>query len=137
MTKAADAFKAMQQPPLVAAAMYGDVATVRDLLRRGADVNEQDRYGNTALMFASGEGFVEIVRLLVDNNADLDIVSRWGGTAEKCARNRVRSEILKILRETPEIRRRAAEEKTKAHIVLVERQRRLNKRAEKKPVKII
>ena len=128
----------MREPNLlIEAAKHGNLEEVRDLLRNGADVNEKDRYGNSALMFASGEGHIEIVHLLIDNNADLNIKSMWGGTAEKCARNRQQPEILRILQETPAIRRRAAELKAESQLAVMEKQRKVNKMAGAKPIKII
>ena len=140
MTGLQTSFSAVQKPrsgELIDAAKRVDATEIKDLLKRGSDVNEKDRYGNSALMFASGEGHIEIVRLLIDNNADLDIESMWGATAEKCARNRRRPEILRILQETPEIRLRAAEAKAETKSAVMEKQRKVNKMARANPIKII
>ena len=58
---------------LVEAAARGDAATVSDLLSRGADVNERDSSGRTAVTAAVYAGSAETVRLLVADGADLDI----------------------------------------------------------------
>jgi ankyrin repeat protein len=42
----------------------GDVQIVRDLLRRGTDVDARDRYGQTALMLAAHAGHREVVEAL-------------------------------------------------------------------------
>ena len=50
----------------VAAAEVGDVRKVRDLLRRGADINKPDGDGWTALIAAAAEGHLEVVKMLLD-----------------------------------------------------------------------
>lgn len=42
----------VQEPPLVRAAKRGDVAEIRELISKGANVNAADSYGFTVLMFA-------------------------------------------------------------------------------------
>ena len=55
------------------AARRGDITGVESLLRDGVSVNAGNRYGATALFFASDKGYLDIVRLLVRNGADLNI----------------------------------------------------------------
>ncbi|MBM3677898.1 MAG: hypothetical protein FJW96_08460 [Actinobacteria bacterium] len=57
---------------LVDAAAAGDGAAIRELLRRGADVNETDPSGATAVAAAAYAGHAAIVRRLVDAGADVD-----------------------------------------------------------------
>ena len=109
-------FNAAQVPlseTLIGAIKVGKLETVKGLLQRGVDVNTCDEYGNSALMWAVTEGAAEIVMLLIENNADPDIENKFGSTAENGAKNR-HPELLEILQEAPEIRRRAAEEKARA-----------------------
>jgi hypothetical protein len=64
------------RPPagaLVEAAKRGDVRAVRALLERGADVNERDPVGRTAVTAAVYTGSIETVRALVDARADVDL----------------------------------------------------------------
>lgn len=64
------------QPPtgaLVEAAARGDAAAVGDLLERGADVNERDSTGRTAVTAATYAGSAPTVRLLVDAGAAVDL----------------------------------------------------------------
>lgn len=49
---------------LMHAAYNGNLAEVKNLLARGADVNIKDFYGNTALMMASEAGHLEVVHFL-------------------------------------------------------------------------
>jgi hypothetical protein len=57
---------------LVDAAARGDVASVSDLLERGAEVNETVAGGRTAVTAAVYAGSAEVVRLLVAAGADVD-----------------------------------------------------------------
>ena len=62
---------------LTYAAMYGDAATVRLLLEKGADPNHADRAGKTALMVAVSE--IDKVRALVSNGANVNAISGLTG----------------------------------------------------------
>ncbi len=65
-----------EQPPLgalVEAAARNDATAVRDLLDRGADVNERDPTGRTAVTAAAYARSPEVVRLLVAAGADVDL----------------------------------------------------------------
>lgn len=55
--------------PLLAAAEYGTVATLALLLKLGADVNKQNKYGQTALMHAS----INNTPLLLQAGAQLEL----------------------------------------------------------------
>jgi peptidoglycan/LPS O-acetylase OafA/YrhL len=57
-------------PPLHWAAMYGDAATARLLLDRGADVNGSDKAGYRALHSAAFLGHSEAADLLIQRGAD-------------------------------------------------------------------
>ena len=54
------------------AAGAGDVAKVKELLDKGADVNAANSYGGTALAFACDRGHLEVIRLLLDRGANPD-----------------------------------------------------------------
>lgn len=51
------------------------------LLQRGANVNQQDECGRTALSYACEKGYLDAVKMLVRNNADPEMVDTWGNTA--------------------------------------------------------
>lgn len=51
------------------------------LLQKGANVNQQDECGRTALSYACEEGYLDAVKMLVKNNADPEMVDAWGNTA--------------------------------------------------------
>jgi ankyrin repeat protein len=58
---------------LTIAAERGDAAKVRKLIAAGANVNEKDEAGYTALMWAARKGNMEIARALVEARADLNV----------------------------------------------------------------
>ena len=67
--------------PLSVASALNNYNAVKLLMRRGADVNQTDRDGNTALHYAAANGNVEIVKLLLDSGARIDTSDRQGNSA--------------------------------------------------------
>ncbi len=65
--------------PLMYAALYSDVATMKTLLDSGADARSSDDSGVTALMWAVTD--LEKTKLLVDRGADVNARSADGRTA--------------------------------------------------------
>lgn len=65
--------------PVADAAMLGNVDQVRDLLRRGGDVNAAQGDGMTALHWAARNGNDELLQVLVYAGANLSAVTRLGG----------------------------------------------------------
>jgi len=61
-----------QAEDLSVAASFGDIQEARRLLDEGADVNEKDEGGRTALHWACQEGHLEFVKFLVEKGANLD-----------------------------------------------------------------
>ncbi|KAM0335597.1 hypothetical protein ACHAQA_000645 [Verticillium albo-atrum] len=57
--------------PLSCAAIHNSRNAVRELLAKGADPNQADARGMTALMTAAARGHVEIVKMLVHAGADV------------------------------------------------------------------
>lgn len=75
--------------PLMQAAYRADLAVMRKLLSAGADPNEQNFVGNTALSFATGatpvtaqvySGSTEAVELLIEKHADVNLSGKMGYT---------------------------------------------------------
>ena len=64
--------------PLADAVMRGDSAGLRMLLKQGADVNEVQGDGMTALHWAASRGNIAATRMLVSAGARLDPVTRNG-----------------------------------------------------------
>ncbi len=66
---------------LMNAAKGGDNTAVLNVLKRGANVNEQSNKGKTALMFAASEGHSNVSRSLIEHGAKVDIADNYGTTA--------------------------------------------------------
>ncbi len=75
----------------------GDYVSVANLLVEGVEVNQLDRYGQTALMLAAWHGWAEVVRLLLQYNADLDITAKYGLSALMLAVVNHHSDVAKEL----------------------------------------
>ena len=63
------------------AVIRGDVETMRELLRAGADINARDRHGQTALMMAAHRGSREMVEMLIGGGADLNVTAKFSLSA--------------------------------------------------------
>lgn len=63
------------------AAALGDVEAVHVLLAQGADANDADLDGRTALIEAAWRGYRHIVKALIDNGANLAAADNTGKTA--------------------------------------------------------
>lgn len=85
--------------PILNAAKRGELAEVKSLLARGADINARTGYNQTPLMLAAGKGHLDVVRLLIDSGADLNIVDTFykSFTALIAAANGGHTEIVKLL----------------------------------------
>ena len=66
-------------------------------LRAEADVNLCDRYGSTALMYASKLGYQKIVRSLIGTGADVNIVNRFSYTVLVLAADRGHYRCMDLL----------------------------------------
>ncbi|XP_056016411.1 uncharacterized protein LOC125675984 [Ostrea edulis] len=66
--------------PLSAACYSGQVSVVEKLVKAGADVNLQNRWGDTSLTAACEEGHVSVVKELVKAGAGVNLQNRLGDT---------------------------------------------------------
>ena len=67
--------------PLIRMAEVNDLAAVRYLLNKGANVNAQDERGRSALMLAAGNKNLEMCKLLVAKGADVNLKGGEGVSA--------------------------------------------------------
>jgi hypothetical protein len=83
---------------LLAAVRKGDIAAVRGLLDKGANVNAKSPYGATPLFFAADRGNTEIAKLLIERGADVTIKDTYyGASALTWAAEKERTEIIRLL----------------------------------------
>ena len=79
------------------AVTQGEVETVRELLRAGADVNARDRHGQTALMLAAHRGYRDMVEILVEGGADLNVTAKYNLSALMLAITAGHVEVARVL----------------------------------------
>lgn len=89
----------MSDPRLIEAVKAGAYAEMEELIKNGADVNQQDEQGWTLLSFAAGKGDLPMVRLLIDNGADVFKVGRDRRTPYMIALAAGRKAVVTYLRE--------------------------------------
>ena len=83
---------------LMYVAESGDIDTVQRLINNGIDVNDEDVHGQTALIYAAGEGHVEIVKCLINvEDIRVDTRNRRGKTALMYAAEQGHVEIVDCL----------------------------------------
>ena len=76
-------------------------AAVKLLVQNGADLNAQNKEGDTALMVraANSNSDVILIQALLDAGADPNIKNKWGKTALQYAQEKKTDDIIKILQE--------------------------------------
>lgn len=84
-------------PIIIKATKDGDVESVRNLIGKGAYLDEEDNDHKTALYWATLYGDLEIVRLLCEEGANLDVKNDCGITALMLAAGRSNIEFARIL----------------------------------------
>lgn len=82
---------------LIVTSFFGKINIVKMLIDRGANVNEQDGNGITALMEASYNSRIETVRLLINRGANVNEKDNNESTALMFASDSGNIEIVKLL----------------------------------------
>lgn len=92
-----------EQTPLMLAAQADShaLAVTELLLASGAKVNELDRYGNTALIYAAQAGNLEVVKELIARGADASIANKSGATALNFAEGNQHFFVTEYLQTVP------------------------------------
>ncbi|HEU4386391.1 MAG TPA: ankyrin repeat domain-containing protein [Blastocatellia bacterium] len=70
---------------------------VRELIERGANVNQKAEYGLTALMYAAAKGDLEKLTVLLQHGADVNVTNQSGYTALRAAAAARQRQALKLL----------------------------------------
>jgi ankyrin repeat protein len=84
--------------------LLNDIEGVKKLIAEGEDINFQDKFNKTALMFASFYNKPEIVKLLIEGGAELDIQDQWGYTALDYAKEGNHTKIIELLTEAKKLK---------------------------------
>jgi ankyrin repeat protein len=85
---------------LMIAATKGDFETVKNLVKKGRNVNVRNKFGSTALMGASAGGFNEIVQLLLEHGASVTAKSKGGMTALTFAQKNGHDDTAKLIQDS-------------------------------------
>jgi ankyrin repeat protein len=120
---------------LIEAIEDGNVALVKELLEKGADVEAVDGEGSPALLLAV-DSDIEIVRMLVERgadphrqNADKRAPREYATDPLQISYNYVDCrEVVKIMDQAPELRRRFAEEQERIRQKEIEEQERIRQK---------
>jgi ankyrin repeat protein len=75
---------------------YYNPANIKRLVKKGADVNAQDKYGITVLMAAAGLGDIKTCKFLIKNGARVDLKDSEGKTAESIALTHVELDTVEM-----------------------------------------
>lgn len=95
-----DARDGLGRTAITAAAMREDVATVRELIDAGADVNVQDDDRSNPLLLCGENGNVALLQEVLHGDPDLEATNRYGGVALIPACDRGHEEMVRALLRT-------------------------------------
>lgn len=86
---------------LVTAVNKKNIEAVKVLIQNGADVNWEDGFNTTALMYAASNGNnMPIIKLLLDNGADIRHKDKQGNDAISTAKQAKHNDVVKLLQAT-------------------------------------
>ncbi len=66
---------------LQVAIAYNNLEITDDLIKKGINLNHQDKKGLTALHYIAEYGFLELAKILVEKGADINIKDSYGNNA--------------------------------------------------------
>ena len=84
-------------PSVLRAASTGEISSVRNQLKQGADPNEKDSRGRTPLHWACQAGQLKIVQLLIEFGAQIDATDDLGFTPLVIAAGEGNCEVVREL----------------------------------------
>ena len=82
---------------LMNASKDGNLAAVKAVMERGAQVDELSNKGKRALMFAASEGHLAVAQWLIEQGADVNVADNYGTTALIVAATAGHHEVVKLL----------------------------------------
>ncbi len=85
-----------EEPPLIEAVEESDLKRAQKLIAKGADVNQQNSYGYSALFLAAASGDTKIVKLLLDAGANVNARGPTGSALARAAQQG-NPEIVRLL----------------------------------------
>jgi len=74
-----------------------DPLKIKKLILRGADMNIQDKYGNTALIKALNSGYTDVAKLLIEAGANINAKNNSDSTALMVAAEDGHQDIVELL----------------------------------------
>lgn len=92
--------KVGSRTPLMIAAVKGNVEIINLLLNSGVNINETDKDGLSALMWAVSMNQIESVKILLKNGADKKLKNKRGQTALIIAKEKKYQNIINLLAES-------------------------------------
>lgn len=86
--------------PLITAINKQNIESVKILLQNGADVNWEDGFNTTALMYAASNGNISIIKYLLEGGADIKHKDKQGNDAISTAKQAKHNDVVKLLEAT-------------------------------------
>ncbi|NTS77829.1 ankyrin repeat domain-containing protein [Catenovulum sp. SM1970] len=86
--------KPWDEPALHDAAMRGDLAEVKALIKDGADVNKLNQQGATPLHWAAFKGHLDVAKYLVGQGAKINAITEKGSTPLRLAKTHKQEAIV-------------------------------------------
>ena len=80
------------------AAAQGDLHEIQRLVASGADLDEGDYDGRTAIHLAASEGQEEVIKYLIAKRVDINPKDRWGGTPLADAMRGNHTKVVELLK---------------------------------------
>jgi len=81
----------------LSAAENGDLSTIKKYIKQNGDIEVKTKYGRTALLLATWEGYLRIVKALVIAGANIEIKDNSNSTSLQLAKFKNHKEIIKVL----------------------------------------
>jgi uncharacterized protein len=83
---------------LISAASSNDLEAVKSSIAQGANVNDKDKDGKTALIYASEKGNADIVKFLIAQGANVNAKDKDGKTALMYAADKGHTDVVALLK---------------------------------------